>query len=94
MIDTGAQPNIIKKELIKDPLMINEDNTTSIVGIDKDPIKTIGLIRVKIDNYGKLRQFLVVSDDFVIQTNALVGAMFLNSCDTTINVSIRSLLPC
>ncbi|CAK9809081.1 hypothetical protein ANTQUA_LOCUS5872 [Anthophora quadrimaculata] len=76
MVDTGSEPNLIKKSALKRHLTIKPDNALAISGITDGRVKTHGSVIVQIRDRGIL--FHVVSDDFPIETDGILGSEFCN----------------
>ena len=77
MIDSGAQINLVKQNVIPEDLIESVDNEKIITlrGITAHPIKTLKEIKVRINNI--LVAFQVVPQDFNIKQDGILGCEFL-----------------
>ncbi|XP_076549270.1 uncharacterized protein LOC143308190 [Osmia lignaria lignaria] len=76
MIDTGAEPNIVKSGILSTNTAVDTTGALKITGITNGYVKTLGSTEISI--YGKTATFQVVSDDFPIPMDGILGAAFLN----------------
>ncbi|CAK9834649.1 Retrovirus-related Pol polyprotein from transposon 17.6 [Anthophora retusa] len=74
MIDTGAEPNIIKVDALKPSTVIYADESVNISGITHERIQTLGTTNISI--YGTTVKFHVMPRDFAIPTQGLLGSTF------------------
>ncbi|KYM93383.1 hypothetical protein ALC62_16016 [Cyphomyrmex costatus] len=83
MLDTGAQPNIIKRNCINDNIFINTRETLQLTGITEDVAVTIGSIKACISSIPVT--FHVVPDDFPIISQGILGSTFFVERNECIN---------
>lgn len=74
MIDTGAEPNIIKASAVKGSSMVNEEESILVSGITDGKVRTIG--SVEIDILGFPVTFQIVKENFPIESDGILGADF------------------
>lgn len=87
MLDTGAQPNIIKVGSVNPKLKIDYTAKLQLTGITTDAVETIGSIRARI-----LRvpvTFYVVPDDFPIIPQGILGSSFFIENNAQINYETK-----
>ena len=75
MIDSGAQPNVIKVNVLDPATTIDISGNRCIIGVSAEPMPTIGSIRLKIDEFVE-DEFLVVAKNFPIPACVILGAHF------------------
>ena len=82
LIDTGAEPNLIKEKLIG---VTTQDNNVlvKLVGITKNPVYTLGTIKLNI--LGGLTHFHVVPNNFPIEEDGILGRDFLKQAEAKID---------
>jgi len=83
MLDTGAQPNIIKIGSVNPKLRIDYFEKLQLTGITTNVVETIGSIKARI-----LRvpvTFHVVTDDFPIISQGILGSSFFVTNNAQIN---------
>jgi len=90
MLDTGAQPNIIKKECVHDNTIINEQEILQLTGITENAVNTLGSICAYILQTPII--FHVVPDDFPITQQGILGTSFFKEHDACINYGKNSLI--
>ena len=83
MLDTGAQPNILKKECINNNIQINYEEIIQLTGITENVVNTIGSITAHISGVPVI--FHVVTDDFPIITQGILGSSFFTEHNACIN---------
>lgn len=76
MLDTGSDVNLIKIGALRKPQNIDGDSKLALLGINKDPVFTVGKTYVELFGYDI--EFNVVDDDFPTIHPALLGAKFFN----------------
>ena len=74
MLDTGAEPNLIKVSMLKKETAINAKNLLTLQGITVGQVETLGSTQIKIS--GKTVEFHVVPDSFPIATKGLLKTSF------------------
>ena len=74
MIDTGAVPNIIKIDAVKQ-LEINQTKHIQLSGISKEMVSTLGEVNLSILDYDTT--FQAVPDDFPLESDGLIGVEFI-----------------
>ena len=77
MLDTGAEPNLIKVSKVKEGTAINAKDRLTLQGITEGRVETHGSTQVRIS--GKSVEFYVVPDSFPITTEGLLGTSFCSS---------------
>ncbi|KOC58993.1 hypothetical protein WH47_00819 [Habropoda laboriosa] len=81
MVDTGAEPNLIKVSALKPDTPINQHDTLSIRGVTHEKVGTIGTTYFTL--YGTPLRFHVVQDVFPINADGILGSTFLQNSATT-----------
>lgn len=76
MIDTGAQPNIIKIGTLNRGVLIDNRQILKLKGIADSVMETLGVTYVHVFNI--LITFHVVGDDFPIVQQGILGSSFFN----------------
>ena len=82
IIDTGAELNLIKKNIIKTNIPIDSEIKYSLFGINEHGVKTQGQTKIIIN--GEAVPFQVVPHTFPIEFDGMVGMPFLS--DSVINL--------
>ncbi|XP_036142126.1 uncharacterized protein LOC118645358 [Monomorium pharaonis] len=85
MLDTGAQPNIIKQGCLQRKIEVNNQEILQLTGITEDAVNTLGSIQVQIFNI--LVTFHVVPDDFPIIQQGILGTSFFTEHNACIDYS-------
>ncbi|CAK9824012.1 Retrovirus-related Pol polyprotein from transposon 297 [Anthophora retusa] len=75
MIDTGAEPNLIKISALQPATPVKVTDRIQISGITAGTVQTLGSTDAEI--YGTIIRFHVVPHDFPIATDGILGASFL-----------------
>lgn len=83
MLDTGAQPNIIKKGCINENIELNCNEIIRLTGITEDVVITLGTIVAHISNVPVTLH--VVPDEFPIITQGIIGSSFFIENNACIN---------
>ncbi|KYM99638.1 hypothetical protein ALC62_09606 [Cyphomyrmex costatus] len=83
MLDTGAQPSIIKKGCLNDSIIINNDEILQLTGITKDVVNTLGSVKAHL--YHNFVTFHVVPDNFPILSQGILGSSFFAEHDAHID---------
>lgn len=76
MVDTGAAPNLIKYNRLKPNAQIDKQNILRLTGITSGEVKTLGSVDTTM--HGHPIEFHVVSEDFPIPQDGILGADFLS----------------
>ncbi|KAE9521972.1 hypothetical protein AGLY_017631, partial [Aphis glycines] len=88
LIDTGADLNIIKLAAIKNNVPV-EATSTTLIGINENSIKTLGIIKINLiidkNNYFDT-VFHVVDDKFPGSMTGILGIPFFSDNDVTLNL--------
>lgn len=88
LIDTGADLNIIKLSAIKNNVPV-EATSTTLIGINENSIKTLGIIKINLiidkNNYFDT-VFHVVDDKFPGSMTGILGIPFFSDNDVTLNL--------
>ena len=74
IVDTGAELNLIKEGHLRSNVFINTENHYQIFGITKEGMTTRGMVELTIE--GKPCPFQVVSDEFSINQDGMLGMPF------------------
>ena len=74
MIDTGSEANIIKRDLLPTEIDINNYETILLKGVGDKSQNTMGSIEIAI--YGKTTTFLIVTDNFDIPCEGILGVNY------------------
>lgn len=79
LIDTEASVSLIKISSISDKINYNKSDIIKLVGISKNPIFSLGSFNLKIieQNVEFLHKFHLVTDDFLIPSNGIIGKDFI-----------------
>jgi len=75
MVDTGAAPNLIKKNQLLPNARIDPQHLLRLTGITKGRVDTLGLVETKM--HGHAIKFHVVPDNFPITQDGILGSEFL-----------------
>lgn len=93
LVDTGAEVSIIKNS--HDLYYLNnlEDKTISMTGITSEKISTLGILhsKVNINNFSFAVDFNLVSEDFPIITDGILGQDFLEEYKCILDFSSQTL---
>lgn len=89
MLDTGAQPSIIKKGCITPNAYINNKDIIQFTGITKDVVNTLGSLTANVENVPVT--FHVVPDEFPIITQGFIGSSFFLEQNACINYGDKSI---
>ena len=74
MLDTGAEPNLIKFSTLKKGTAINAKDRLTLQGITEERVEKLGPTRVEIS--GRPVEFHIVPDSLPITTEGLLGTSF------------------
>ena len=74
MLDTGAEPNLIKFSTLKEGTVINAKDRLTLQGITEERVETLGSTQVEIS--GRPVEFHIVPDSLPITTEGLLGTSF------------------
>lgn len=74
MLDTGAQPNIIKIGTLNNQVFIDNKQILKLKGITEDIVETLGTVYIHIFETPII--FHVVNDDFPIRQQGILGSSF------------------
>lgn len=79
LIDTEASVSLIKISSISRNIEYNKNDIIKLIGIAKNPILSLGSFDLKIteQNVEFIHKFHIVSDDFLIPSNGIVGKDFI-----------------
>ena len=86
LIDTGSELNIIKTKLLKPNVMIQTNTLFRLAGIDKDLINTLGSATINLG--GVNCRLNIVSDDFPIEADGILGVEFLREQGATLSFKV------
>lgn len=75
MIDTGAEPNVIKIGALNERAVINRAKILKIAGVTANTVTTVGSVIINI--WGNPIEFLVVPDAFPTRTDGIIGSALL-----------------
>lgn len=75
MLDTGAEPNLVKEYAINSLTEINTADRITIRGITPEEIPTLGSVILEI--FGKKHKFYVIPNDFSLTVEGIIGSAFL-----------------
>ena len=89
MIDTGSEANIIKNHLLPDEIEMDNFKTVFLKGVGDKLNRTMGTIDLAV--YGHTSTFHVVSDDFDIPCEGILGATYLIETNAVIDYEIESI---
>lgn len=82
MLDTGAEPNLIRKGSLNDDIFI-DNRETILTGITENVVDTLGTIEAIISQTPVV--FHVVPDDFPIVAQGILGSLFFSEHRARIN---------
>ncbi|KOC59896.1 hypothetical protein WH47_10537 [Habropoda laboriosa] len=71
MIDTGSEPNLVKRSALKPHLVIETADTLTISGITEGQVETYGSVDIQVRD--REIQCQVVPDNFPINTDGILG---------------------
>lgn len=74
MIDTGAEPNLIKEKCLLKTDSIRRDELLNIKGITDGHVRTLGSLMVELNGHSV--PFHIVPDNFPIDTDGILGSEF------------------
>ncbi|KOC58625.1 hypothetical protein WH47_11680, partial [Habropoda laboriosa] len=77
MIDTGSEPNLVKRSALKPHLVIETADALAISGITEGQVETYGSVDIQV--HDREVQFQVVPDNFPISTDGILGSQFCNN---------------
>ncbi|KAI4473902.1 hypothetical protein M0804_015115 [Polistes exclamans] len=83
MIDTGAEINLIKDNVLRKTTKTIATKTVQLTGISPDRHTTLGTAKIHI--FGEDITFYLVEENFPIQSNGILGTEFLQSKSATID---------
>ncbi|KYN17806.1 hypothetical protein ALC57_09910 [Trachymyrmex cornetzi] len=83
MLDTGAQPNTVKKSCINDKVIINGNEILQLTGITEEMVNTLSSVKIPISSIPVT--FHVVTDDFPIIPQGILGSTFFIERNECIN---------
>ena len=89
VVDTGAEVNLIKRKSVDSNTPVNEKLKITLYGIGPGPVKTMGMIRAKIEK--ETVEFHVVPNNFAIDQDGLLGMTFLKDQDAVIDIKRGSI---
>lgn len=89
MLDTGAQPNIIKKGCVHETTLINDKEILQLTGITENAVHTLGSIKAPILQTSVI--FHIVPDNFPITQQGILGTSFFKEHNACINYAQRNL---
>ncbi|KYN19312.1 hypothetical protein ALC57_08339, partial [Trachymyrmex cornetzi] len=82
-LDTGAQPNIVKKSCINSNIIVNNKEILQLTGITEEIVTTLGSVKIYISSTPVT--FHVVPDDFPIISQGVLGSTFFIERHACIN---------
>lgn len=79
LIDTEASVSLIKISSVSHDTIYDKSDIIKLVGIAKNPIFSLGSFELKLyeQNVEFIHKFHLVSDDFLIPSNAIIGKDFI-----------------
>lgn len=83
LIDTGAHPSLVKQKVLSRNHKIDKRVTLTLSGITSQTVQTLGKITIEI--FETPCEFHVVSDDFPIEFDGILGTSFLQKRKSTID---------
>ncbi|KAI4475668.1 hypothetical protein M0804_014164 [Polistes exclamans] len=92
MIDTGAEINLLKANILRETTKIDATETVQLTGISQDRHSTLGTAMVRI--FKEDVKFHLVEENFPILSNVILGTEFQQSKFATIYYTKRSLKFC
>ncbi|KOC59991.1 hypothetical protein WH47_10119, partial [Habropoda laboriosa] len=75
MVDTGAEPNILKLRALKPDTRIDKYDRLSIRSVTHEKVITLGSAYLRL--YGTPLKFHIVTDSFPINVDGILGSTFL-----------------
>lgn len=93
LIDTGAGLNIIKIDSLNDDVIVDTNKKHQLQGITNESINTIGstTLDILIENNNFRTEFFVVSAEFPITGDGILGEPFLTGNQAVIDIGKREL---
>lgn len=89
MLDTGAQPNLIKIGTLHPDVLLHPQHTLKLTGITEDIVTTLGVIEISLFNVPVT--FHVVPDDFPIIPQGILGSTFFCEHNAQIDFQAKHL---
>ena len=89
MIDSGAQPNVIRISALRGDLLCYEENAPILRGVAGNAITSYGTVHVRL--FGKPTEFVVVSDYVLTHTQIILGSQFFNERGAIIDYTSNTL---
>ena len=90
LIDTGSELNIVKSKLLKPSVPIQKETLYRLAGITEGLTETFGYVNLKIN--GIHCRLNVVSNDFPIEADGILGTEFLKEQDAVLSFKEETLL--
>ena len=81
MIDTGAQPNVVKIAALKNRKDIDRSKRPHLHGISETKVHSIETILLYLDDLKAFAKFIVFPNLFPLRTHLLIGSQFCKSCN-------------
>lgn len=89
MLDTGAQPNLIKIGTLHPSVLLYQQHTIKLTGITENIVKTLGIVKISFSNIPVT--FHVVPDDFPIIPQGILGTAFFSEHNAQIDFQANCL---
>ncbi|KAH0546607.1 hypothetical protein KQX54_012055 [Cotesia glomerata] len=89
LIDTGAEINLIREDILEARVEIDESRKTRLHGITSEAVITLG--KVELDIEKRKTKFDVVGDQFNLEADGILGLTFLEDHGVKINFEDRKI---
>jgi len=90
MLDSGADVNLIKENLVRPSVQINQYNTLRLQGISPNPVSTSGTVNILL--LGKQTEFHLIPNNAPFTQDGILGIEFLKMHNAVLDFKHRQLL--
>lgn len=90
LFDSGGCPSLVKRSVLDKNHLINKNITLTLSGITSQTVETLGKVTIEI--FKIPCEFHVVSNDFPIEFDGILGTSFLQKSKSTIDYSNKCIL--
>ena len=94
LIDTGSDLSLLKVNFLNPNVKIDTGKTRTLLGISNNPVKTLGQIKLEFVIANKIfpHTFHIVSENFPIKVNGVIGNDFLTINHAILNYNSNKLV--
>ena len=89
MVDSGAQPNLVRISALNGDVLVYGKNKPILRGISGRDIVSLGICKILF--YGKITEFIVVDESVPIKTSVLIGSRFCNERNASVDFANKRL---